>query len=376
MEKQNTNEEKETFILDICHTMIQNSEYEKLLDLIRGLQDDWEGLTTVRLTKIIKRVFEFVPISYKSYEGVLGFLDGLIVWAENKKMLRLDLQCKQIHVLLNIGKYTECLDKIHEVSKDLKKYDDRTNLISLYVYESRAYYELKDSGRARASLTSARALAVSAACSAGLQAQIDLLNGMYLSDEHAYDMAGSYLIEALEGFVQDGAYDNARIALRYIILNKIMANNSDEIPGVLESKFAKKVKSDEYVEVLLKISAAYKKRDLLAYKEILSADGGLLETDSYIHRHLQHLYEVLLDRNVLKIIEPYSHIKIGFIAARLGLEEGLIEDKLRKMILDKAINGILDHATQCLILYSESQSKKTALADSIATMERFFESIQ
>ena len=77
----------------------------------------------------------------------------------------------------------------------------------------------------------------------------------------------------------------------------------------------------------------------------------------------------------MKIIEPYSHIKIEFIASRLQLDKGLIEDKLRMMILDKIINGILDHKTQCLILFEDVNEKETEFETNIRIMNEFMNKI-
>lgn len=368
-----TNEEKEEHVLGVCRELIVVGDYEGLLVLLKTLQDEWDGLSTVRLTKIVKKTFTLVPLGAETYEGVLKVLRGLIEAMGDKQMLRLDLECREVHVLLGIGRYSECLERIKEVAKELKKIDDKTSLISLYVYESRAFYELRDAARARASLTSARALAVSAACPAQLQAQIDLLNGMYLSDEQAYDTSISYFTEAIEGFVQDGAMENGRVALRYLVLAKIMGGHAGDMEPVLDTKYAQKIRDDAFLRILLRVHKACQARDLKAYNGIISENGALLESDSYIYRHLQCLYSVLLDGNILKIIEPYSHIRLSFIAKHLNSAENVIEAKLRKMILDKSIDGIIDHVSQCLILSSHEPVRSIPIVDEIAAMRMSFD---
>lgn len=353
----NGNEEKEARVVSMAYEYIHHSNFVALKDLLTSLQDDWPELTTARLTKIIRRIFEHIPISADSYKGMLDMLDGLIEWAENKKTLKIELQCKQIHVFLNVRMYSECLEKISEIIPELKKYDDRINIISVHVYESRAYYEIKDFPRAKSVLTSARALSVSTPCPAHLQAQIDLLNGMYLSDEGAHETAQAYFIESIEGFVQDKMYENAKVVLRYIILGKMMIDKNDEASQILETKYATKIKDDSYVSLLIDAGKACKKRNLCMFRKILQQNTELVNSDEYIYRHLQALYNLLLDRNILKLIEPYSHVKIRFIAERLDFTEDIIEDKLRKMILDGTIRGILDHVTQCLIVFPPEEKK-------------------
>lgn len=366
-----TNEEKEKYIIDLCRRLVDKGDLSSLLDLLTSSQKNWESLSTARLTKVIKTVFESIPITFNTYESVLVFLNGLARWAGDKKMLKLDLECKLIHVYLTVGKFRECLEKIAEVSKELKKYDDKVNLISLYVFESRAYYELQDFSKARSSLTSARAMAVSSACPAQLQAQIDLLNGMYLSDEHSFDTSISYFIESLESFLQDKQISNAKVSLRYIVLSKILSSKYNEALTVLDLKSVGSLKDDQLVHLLCHIAKVCKKRDLKAYSDLLHNNRAVIESDNYIFRHLRYLYNVLLDGNILKIIEPYSHVKIKFIADKLGFPEDVIEDKLRNMILDKSISGILDHVTQCLIVYQVEEKQESLAVQDINVLKEF-----
>jgi len=372
VESYQTNEEKEQYILGLCRKCIENENYAELLEILTKSQESWKSLSTARLSKIIKTVFEQIPITFSTYQDVLSFLNGLVNWASDKKMLKLDLECKLIHVYLSVGKFKECLQKISEVLKELKKYDDKVNLISLYVFESRAYYELKDFSRARSSLTSARSMAVSSACPAYLQAQIDMLNGMYLSDEHSFETSISYFIESLECFYQDKQVENAKTALRYIVLSKILSGKYEDIRGILESKPSVFIKDDPMVVLLCEIAKVCKNRNLKDYSNLLHNNRAALEADSYIYRHLNYVYNILLDQNILKIIEPYSHIKIQFIAKKLGFSEEVVESKLRNMILDKSVVGILDHISQCLLLYEQEEARPKTALQNIQVLNKFF----
>lgn len=367
-----TNDEKEGYVLDLSYSLIQSNDFLNLLNLLTNLSSYWPSISNARLTKIIKQIFTKISIDQNIFESIHSLLIGLINFYSEKKMLKLDLECRLINLYLTVGRYKECLEKITVVLKELKKYDDKTNLISLFVYESKAYYELQDFSRAKSSLTSARALAVSCPCPAQLQAQIDTLNGMYLTDEHSYDTAISYFIEALEGFNQDRMYDNAKVALRYIILNKILLSKFEEIDTVLSSKFASSFKDDQYVSLLCSIGKICKKRNLCAYNEILHNNAIVLETDGYVSRHLLQLYNTLLDQNILKIIEPYSHIKIQYISNKMNLTEDIVETKLRMMILDKTINGILDHDTQCLVIYDKKEENDEFSFKNVKILRDFF----
>lgn len=61
----------------------------------------------------------------------------------------------------------------------------------------------------------------------------------------------------------------------------------------------------------------------------------------------------MLEKNLLKIIEPFSHVQIAHLASLLELPFQLVEIKLGKMILDGVLNGMLDQHSGCLIVLEE-----------------------
>ena len=64
----------------------------------------------------------------------------------------------------------------------------------------------------------------------------------------------------------------------------------------------------------------------------------------------------MIEQNLIKIIQPYSVVEIDFISKTIGLGYEDILIKLRQMILDKKISGILDQGKGCLIIYDGPQS--------------------
>lgn len=347
-------EEKEIAFLEIQKNNISTRNYNALRENITSIREYWSNITTARLTKIIKKIFDMIPCEYETLENMLNVLDDLILWAEkdNKNLLRLDLECKRIYVYIFLGKYHDALVKIKDIAKDLKKFDDKNNLISLYVYESKAFYKIKNPNRAKASLTAARALAVSTYCSYELQAQIDLLNGMYLCDERNYKIAFSYFLEAMEGFTIDKKCEFACVSLRYLILSKIISKNQNEIEMLFKNKNAAPYSNDNLVKLLIEIGQCCTDRNLRRYLSLMENNRQILESDEFLFSHLGYLYDILLENNIIKIIESYSVVYLELISKNLNFEVEIIEEKIRKMILDGKINGILNHSDMSLILYN------------------------
>lgn len=368
---------KEKVVMEFVSSLAEKCEFKKMFSLITDMKAIWKDITNVRATKIIKKTLHVLPSSH--FHEILSFITDLINWAdrENKKLLKLDLECKRINALLRLGDYKECLESIKRVLRDLKKFDDKENQIRLYICESRAFYELKDVSRARSSLTAARVLAVSSYCPHELQAQIDLLNGMFICDDHQYHTAYSYFLEAIDSFNLSKDSDSALLAARYFLMTKIIDKKWNEVTSFTKSKLFLPFLNDEFVKMLLEVKESCQSRDLKTYQVLLDEKRELIDKDLFIKSHLYFIYGLLFESNILKIIEPYSNIKIVTIAAALGFSVDQVEEKVRNMILDEKINGTIDHVSGYIFLfdrkkghekYDDHMSQLDVLKDFISTL--------
>lgn len=51
----------------------------------------------------------------------------------------------------------------------------------------------------------------------------------------------------------------------------------------------------------------------------------------------------MLEKDLCRIIEPYSYVQIDHIARKIGLDKDKVEKKLSQMILDKKFSGSFLH---------------------------------
>lgn len=88
------------------------------------------------------------------------------------------------------------------------------------------------------------------------------------------------------------------------------------------------------------IAVAGKKRDIAIFNATIEEFDEELKTDSVVQRHLKTLYGNLLEKNLVRIIEPYSRVQIAHVAETINLPFEVVEKKLSQIILDKKFSGI------------------------------------
>ena len=265
-------------------------------------------------------------------------------------------------------KYGQALDLCNKVIYDLKRYEDNLGLIQILLLESKIYYATKGISKAKASLTSIKTLISKVYIEPKLQADIDIHAGILAAHEKDFNLAYSYFFEAFDVYniPNKRRADKALKSFLYMILCKIVGGNLDEVNNVILSKQGKDYAGKE-VEALKSIEVAVKENSIKMLRENIQKNKEYLQ-DPIIQYHLSNLNDELLEKNLIIIIKPYSVVEIEFIAKSIGLNYNDVLNKLRQMILDKKINGILDQGKGTLIIY-EAAAKNPYLDKSFETFK-------
>jgi 26S proteasome regulatory subunit N6 len=75
------------------------------------------------------------------------------------------------------------------------------------------------------------------------------------------------------------------------------------------------------------IARAHQQSSLRSFKDIIEKYKDELEHDPVIHRHLQQLYQNLLEKNLLRIVAPFSEVEISHIANLIEMDVETVERK-------------------------------------------------
>jgi 26S proteasome regulatory subunit N6 len=270
--------------------------------------------------------------------------------------------------LLQKQDYQSAVPLLTELIREVKRLDDKQQLVEVHLIESALHFETKNANRSKAALTAARTAANAIYVPPGLQADIDVQAGTLLAQEKDFKTSYSYFVEAYEGYntLED---KRAVSCVKYMLLAKIMLKQSDEVRGIMASKAAIKHAGTD-LEAMKAVADANQARDLDAFDKATAKYDKELKGDPVIVAHLGDLYDNLLEQNLLRLIEPFSKVETTHIAKLIALDHSVVQEKLSQMILDKKLNGILDQGNGCLILHdpSDKDAVYEASIETVATL--------
>lgn len=312
-------------------------------------------IVTDTLNKYLTIENNIIPL-----EDKVSIVEMYIEWAETEKRvyLRQSLEARLMALQVDNCNYSPALELGTKLLRELRKLDDKSLLMEIQLLESKAYFSIRNVAKSRAALTSARTTANAIYCPPTIQAALDLQSGILHAEEKDFKTSFSYFFEAFEGFDSFGDKTHAGLGLKYMLLTKIMIGSASEVDGLLSGKLTLNYLTEEILAMQAVAKASYE-RSLAKFKQTLVQYESYLGADTIVKSHLDALYDDLLEKNLCKIIEPYSVVEISHVALLIDLPVELVEHKLSKMILDKTFHGILDQGNGNLIVFDESEADRT-----------------
>lgn len=364
--------DQEANILQLGERFREEGRRSEMTDLIQKVRVVLKYMSKAKAAKLVRGLVDmFLEMKSQDQDnGELGVqvCKECIQWAkdERRTFLRQSLESRLIGLYYDTNRFKEALDLGATLLKELKKLDDKNLLVEVQLLESKTYHALGNLPKARAALTSARTTANSIYVPPKIQAQLDLQAGiLHASEERDFKTAFSYFYEAFEQY--DSVDDShALVALKYMLMAKIMLQLPEEVHHIVSGKLALKYQGAG-IEAMKKVANASKDRSLADFQAAVKEYSSELEQDRIVAKHLQSLYQTMLEQNLCRIIEPYNRVQVDHVAEKINLPEAEVEKKLSQMILDKKIQGILDQETRVLIIF-EAKPRDTTYDDVLETI--------
>merc|ERR1712241_917097 len=363
--------DQEANILQLGEQLREEGKTKEMTDLIQKVRHFLRFMSKAKAAKLVRGLVDmFLEMERSDLRGdrEVQLCKECIEWAKEEKrtFLRQSLESRLVGLYFETERYQEALALGSALLKELKKLDDKNLLVEVQLLESKTYHALGNLPKARAALTSARTTANSIYVPPKVQAQLDLQAGiLHASEERDFKTAFSYFYEAFEQY--DSVEDKlALTALKYMLMSKIMLRTPEEVHNIVSGKLALKYSGAD-IEAMKLVAQASKNRSLAEFQSAVKKYSKELEQDRIVAKHLDTLYQTMLEQNLCRIIEPYSRVQVKYVSEKINLPEAEVEKKLSLMILDQKFQGILDQETRVLIVF-EKKERDSAYDDVIDTI--------
>jgi 26S proteasome regulatory subunit N6 len=374
---------KERAVYDLTRAYCASAQYDAVVDFLTGAsgQSFFGQITKAKTAKVVRQVLDIVCTAAAEEVTVQeSIARSIIAWTKEEKrsFLRQRIEAKLAAILFKQQKYQESLSTCNQLLQELKQLDDKQLLVETHLLESKIHFALRNTPKAKAALTASRTAANAIYVSPSLQADIDRMSGTLHTEEGDYNTAHSYFLEAFEQLDQMNEPADAVVALKYMMLCKILdslraalkfsaaggvgvnkksSQKEADLSGILTGKQGVKY-AGRSVQAMSAIGAAASNRDLKQFEETLHEYADELQGDLLIKHHLHVLQERLLESNLIRIVEPYSCVELDHVASLITLSVSVVERKLSQMILDGKLKGILDQGAGQLVLYESSEADR------------------
>uniref|UniRef100_A0A183CAG4 PCI domain-containing protein n=1 Tax=Globodera pallida TaxID=36090 RepID=A0A183CAG4_GLOPA len=161
---------------------------------------------------------------------------------------------------------------------------------------------------------------------------------LYEADDRDFKTAYSYFFEAFQAFDSVNEPALAQQALKYMLLSKVMLDQADEVHSIMAGKTAAKYAKTE-TEAMHAIAEAAKKRSLAEFNEAIKKYKDVLEKDPVVKQHFGNIQDTMFEKELSRLIQPYSCVQMEHIAKCVGLDRARVERRLSQMLLDKKFSG-------------------------------------
>lgn len=162
--------------------------------------------------------------------------------------------------------------------------------------------------------------------------------------ERQWAEAATDFFEAFKNY--DEAGNPRRIqCLKYLVLaNMLMESEVNPFDG----QEAKPYKNDPEILAMTNLIAAYQKNDIMEFEKILKNNRRTIMDDPFIRNYIEDLLKNIRTQVLLKLIKPYTRIRIPFISQELNFPEKDVEQLLVSLILDNRVQGHIDQVNKLL----------------------------
>ncbi|CAL9000681.1 unnamed protein product [Prunus brigantina] len=337
--------------------------YKEMMDAYRVMLTYIKSAVTRNYSeKCINNIMDFVSGSASQNFGLLQeFYQTTLKALEEAKNERLwfKTNLKLCKIWFDMGEYGRMNKILKELHKSCQKEDGTddqkkgSQLLEVYAIEIQMYTETKNNKKLKQLYQKALAIK-SAIPHPRIMGIIRECGGKMHMAERQWADAATDFFEAFKNY--DEAGNQRRIqCLKYLVLaNMLMESEVNPFDG----QEAKPYKNDPEILAMTNLIAAYQRNEILEFEKILKSNRRTIMDDPFIRNYIEDLLKNVRTQVLLKLIKPYTRIRIPFISKELNVPEKDVEQLLVSLILDNRIDGHIDQVNRLLERGDRSKGMK------------------
>ena len=355
-----------------CHFRLGN--HREMMDRYRQMLEYVKSAVTRNYSeKVINSVLDVVSASdapellAEFYETTLRALEGTnerLWFKTNLKLAKLWFDCREF------TRMSKILRDLHRSCQNEDGSDDQrkgTQLLEVYAVEIQMYTEQKDTKKLKQLYN--RALGVKSAIPhPRIMGIIRECGGKMHMVERTWADAATDFFEAFKSYDEAGASRRIQ-CLKYLVLANMLMNST---VNPFDAQEAKPYKNDPEIMAMTALVAAYQRNEIGEFERILKSHRAAIMEDAFVRNYVEDLLRNVRTQVLLRLIKPYTRVRIGTIASELGVAEREVESLLVSLILDGCVDGHIDQVNGLLELHGSGagQQRKYAGLDKWATQLR------
>ncbi|KAI0475843.1 PCI-domain-containing protein [Xylariaceae sp. FL0804] len=183
---------------------------------------------------------------------------------------------------------------------------------------------------------------------------------MHMSEEN-WEAAQSDFHDSFRNYDEAGSLQRIQV-LKYLLLTTMLMK-SDINP--FDSQETKPYRSDPRITAMTDLVDAYQRDDIGAYVKVLQENQDIL-SDPFIAENIDEVTRNMRTKAVMKLIAPYTCMKMAWIAQKVNISEAEVEDILGYLIVDCRIRGQIDQQAGVLMIHSDTDAVRIQALKALA----------
>ncbi|KAH8662578.1 PCI domain-containing protein [Xylariales sp. PMI_506] len=285
----------------------------------------------------------------------------------NNERLWLKTNIKLAKLLLDRKDYLSVTRKLRELQKACQREDGSddpskgTYSLEIYALEIQMYSETRNNKQLK--ILYQKALKVrSAVPHPKIMGIIRECGGkMHMSEENWED-AQSDFFESFRNYDEAGSLHRIQV-LKYLLLTTMLMK-SDINP--FDSQETKPYRTDPRIAAMTELVEAFQRDDMHQYSNVLQRNQDIL-ADPFIAENIDEVTRNMRTKALLKLIAPYTRMKISWIARQLKISEAEVQDIIGFLVVDGKIKGKIDQQAGIVELESSGDAERVKAIDEWAT---------